>query len=62
MQLRQGAHVMRAMAFGMAHRAHEMRMGEPLHAVYTPRWNAFRGETNLELELADFRTGAMPVL
>jgi hypothetical protein len=25
--------------------------------LYTPRWNRFRGETNLEVEVLDFRAG-----
>ena len=28
---------------------------ERLDVVFTPTWNVFRGETNLELELHDFR-------
>jgi single-stranded-DNA-specific exonuclease len=57
LQLRAGAHVLRGMAFGMARREAELRMGEPIHAVYTPKWNSFRGETRLEIELLDFRLG-----
>ena len=53
---------MKAMAFGMAHRSNELRMGEPLHLLYTPRWNTFRGETKLELRVVDFATGAEPIL
>lgn len=56
-QLRSGAHVLRGMAFGMARRERELVMGAPIHAVYTPKWNNFRGETKLEIELIDFRTG-----
>jgi single-stranded-DNA-specific exonuclease len=62
LQLRRGAHVLKAVFFGAAARASELRMGEPVHAVGTPRWNVFRGERKLELELADFRTGARPAL
>jgi len=62
LQLRRGAHVMKAVFFGAASRAAELRMGEPVHAVGTPRWNVFRGERKLELELQDFRTGARPAL
>jgi hypothetical protein len=32
-------------------------MGQDIHAVYTPKWNHFRGETKLELELIDFCCG-----
>jgi len=60
LQLRSGAHVLRGMAFGMARREHELTMGTPIHAVYTPKWNHFRGETKLEIEVVDFRTGAAP--
>ena len=38
----------------MAHRSRELTMGVPIHAVYTPKWNSFRGQTNLELDLIDF--------
>ena len=62
LQLRQGETVRKAMAFGMGARADELAMGQPLHVVYTPRWNTFRGTTNLELTLADFRVGERPKL
>ena len=55
MTLRRGSQVLRAMAFRMGARAGEVAMGEPLDVVYTPRWNTFRGETKLELEVVDFR-------
>jgi single-stranded-DNA-specific exonuclease len=58
LRLRRGAHVLKAMFFGAGNRAGELRMGEPLSAVFTPRWNTFRGERTLEIELVDFRTGA----
>jgi len=61
-QLRCGAQVMRGMAFGMAARAGELGKGEDIHAVYSPKWNTFRGETKLEIELVDFRTGPRPAL
>ena len=53
--LRDGAHVLRAMAFRQGDRLGELSFGTPLDVVYSPRWNTFRGETNLELELLDFR-------
>ncbi|MFN0243185.1 MAG: single-stranded-DNA-specific exonuclease RecJ [Planctomycetota bacterium] len=62
LQLRQGAAVLRGMAFGMAKRASELKMGEPVHAAYSPKWNSFRGTTNLEIEVVDFRTGERPAL
>ncbi|MCY2960686.1 MAG: single-stranded-DNA-specific exonuclease RecJ [Planctomycetota bacterium] len=62
LQLRSGAHVLRGMAFGMARRESELAMGTPIHAVYTPKWNNFRGETKLEIEVLDFRTGPAPSL
>jgi single-stranded-DNA-specific exonuclease len=55
LRLRVGSHALRAMAFGMGARAEELTVGMPLDTVYTPRWNTFRGETNLELLLHDFR-------
>lgn len=57
LQLRSGAQVLRAMAFRMGARASELKPGTDIHAVYTPKWNHFRGETKLELELLDFRCG-----
>jgi single-stranded-DNA-specific exonuclease len=62
MRLRSGAHELKAMAFGQAHRAGELVLGTDVHAVYTPKWNTWRGETKLELEVLDFRTGARPEL
>ena len=56
LHLRRGDHVLKAMAFRLGPRAGELGMGAPLDAVYTPRWNTFRGETNLELVLHDFTT------
>jgi hypothetical protein len=49
--------LLRAMAFRMGARAGELRLGQDIQAVYTPKWNHFRGETKLELELVDFRCG-----
>jgi len=60
-QLRSGSQVLKGMAFGMASRAQELAKGEDIHAVYSPKWNTFRGETKLEIELFDFRTGPRPV-
>ena len=44
------------MAFGMGARIGELEMGKPIEVVYTPKWNTFRGQTNLELSIHDFRT------
>ena len=57
LRLRRGNHVMKAMAFGQGKRLGQLAVGRPIDVVYTPRWNTFRGETNLELELHDFRSG-----
>lgn len=62
LQLRQGETVRKAMAFGMGARIDELVMGQPLHVVYTPRWNTFRGKTNLEFTLTDFCVGQRPEL
>lgn len=51
---RRGPARFKVLAFGKGHRADELRMGQPLDLVYTPRWNTFRGETNLELIARDF--------
>lgn len=55
--LRSGANALRAVAFHMGARAPELRMGTDIQAVYHPKWNHFRGEVKLELELVDFRCG-----
>ncbi len=55
LRIRRDAHVLKALAFGKAARQDELAMGAPLSIVYTPRWNTFRGETNLELVIEDFR-------
>ena len=62
LDLRRGSRVLRAMFFGAGRRASELRMGEPLHVVHRPRWNDFRGERSLEIEVLDFRTGELPAL
>ncbi len=61
LDVRQGATVHKALAFGMGHRKSELAMGAPLHLAYTPRWNVWRGERTLELVLADFAVGDRPV-
>jgi single-stranded-DNA-specific exonuclease len=54
LHLRKGEHVLKSMAFGMAPRLAELQLGRPLDVVFTPKWNTFRGATNLEAELHDF--------
>ncbi|NOT32071.1 MAG: hypothetical protein HOP15_16615, partial [Planctomycetes bacterium] len=61
LHLRKGHHVLKALAFRAGPRLDELVLGQPIDAVFTPKWNTFRGATNLELELLDFRpaeTGA----
>ena len=57
LKVRRGTNVLRGMAWGMASRAGEVAMGEPLDVALTPRWNSFRGERSLELLVHDFRRG-----
>ncbi len=57
LSVRHGERVHKALAFGMARRVHELAMGEPIDLVYTPRWNWFRGQVNLELITLDFARG-----
>jgi len=61
-QLRRGPHVLKAMGFHQGARLAELTPATAIHAAYTPKWNTFRGATQLELELVDFRVGAEPVL
>ena len=58
LQLRQGTTVLKAMAFRMGDRAAELQLGSPLDVVFTPRWNTFRGATNLELLVQDIGVGS----
>ena len=62
LNLRDGERVHRAMAFGQGARLDELSMGAPVHVVYSPRWNTFRGATNLELLVHDFAVGERPAL
>ncbi|MEZ6004890.1 MAG: single-stranded-DNA-specific exonuclease RecJ [Planctomycetota bacterium] len=62
LQLRRGNTVLRAMFFGQGRRAEELAMGLPLHAVYTPRRNHFRGQSSLQLLLKDLHVGPTPPL
>ncbi|HEX6885435.1 MAG TPA: single-stranded-DNA-specific exonuclease RecJ [Planctomycetota bacterium] len=55
LRLRKGEHVLKALAFRAGARLSELSLGTPIDAVFTPKWNTFRGETSLELELLDFR-------
>ncbi len=55
LQLRDGTHAVRAMAFGQARRHAELALGSRLAVAYTPRWNTFRGTTSLELVVHDLR-------
>jgi single-stranded-DNA-specific exonuclease len=57
LHVRRGTAEFKAMAFGLGHRQSELREGTPIRLVYTPRWNTFRGRTNLELEAHDFCVG-----
>ena len=57
LRLRKGDHVLKGMAFGQADQAGPLQLGVPVRAAFTPRWNTFRGETNLELVIKDFRCG-----
>ena len=56
-ELRRGDHRLRAMGFRLGARLEEVPLGQEIDAVFSPRWNTFRGQTNLELTLHDFRTG-----
>jgi single-stranded-DNA-specific exonuclease len=55
LNVRRGERALKAMAFKMAFREPELKMGAPIDLVFSPRWNTFRGETNLEILVHDFR-------
>jgi len=57
LELRHGPRVFKAIGFRMGEREDELRAGVPVHVAYRPMWNTFRGRTNLELRLVDFRVG-----
>ncbi|MEM9799920.1 MAG: single-stranded-DNA-specific exonuclease RecJ [Planctomycetota bacterium] len=54
LQVRSGATVHKAVAFGFAKREHELRMSRPIDLVFTPRLNHWRGRTEIQLVVADF--------
>ncbi|MCA9000942.1 MAG: single-stranded-DNA-specific exonuclease RecJ [Planctomycetes bacterium] len=56
-QVRQGNVVHKALFFGAGARASELAPARPVHLVYTPRWNTFRGETSLQLVVKDMHCG-----
>ena len=58
LQLRRGSQVLKALGFGQAARIGELAMGRGIVVAYTPVWNTFRGETNLEHRLLDFQLRA----
>ncbi len=60
LKVRQGSVVHKALFFGAGARAQELVMGRPLHLVYTPRWNTFRGQTSLQLLIKDMHCGDSP--
>ena len=62
LHVRRGVKTFKAMAFGQGHRAGELALGRPLHLAYTPRWNTFRGTTQLELVVEDFQVEQLDVL
>ena len=55
LQVRSGTTVLKALAFGMASREHELRMSRPVDLVFTPRLSHWRGRTQVELIVADFQ-------
>ena len=55
LQVRSGTTVLKALAFGMANREHELRMSRPVDLVFTPRLSHWRGRTQVELIVADFQ-------
>ena len=62
LKVRRGERALKAVAFGMASRASELAMGQPLHLVHTPRWNVFNGSKTVELLVHDLCTGAVPAV
>ncbi len=60
LQVRRGEQVHRAMFFGQGARADELVMGAPVHLVYTPRRNTFRGQTTLQLLVKELHVGQDP--
>ncbi len=59
LRMRKGNHVLKGMAFRAAARIDELTLGKPIDAVFTPRWNTFRGETSLERGLEGMTRGTL---
>jgi single-stranded-DNA-specific exonuclease len=62
LKLRDGDAVLKGMAFFQGGRIAELQQGADLHVVFTPTWNEFRGQRNLEVRILDFAVGARPQL
>jgi single-stranded-DNA-specific exonuclease len=61
MRLRSGDAVFKAKAFGLAERMGELAPGVPIHALWRPDRNTFRGTTTIEMTIEDFAVGADPL-
>ena len=58
-RVKQGATVLKAIAFGMGERAEElMSAGGACCLAFTPKVNEWQGRRNIDLEVADFQAGA----
>jgi len=58
----QGATTLRAVAWGLAERADELAAAGRCCLAFVPRINEWNGYSSVEIEVADFQTGAAPRL
>lgn len=62
LKLRDGDALLKGMAFFQGERIADLQPGVDLHVVFTPTWNEFRGQRNLEVRILDFAVGDRPRL
>jgi single-stranded-DNA-specific exonuclease len=60
-RLRSGDAVFKAKAFGLAERMGELAPGTPIHVLWRPDRNTFRGTTTIEMTIEDFAVGVDPL-
>ena len=60
--LRSGDAVVKAKGWGLGPRMRELVPGTPIHVLWKPDRNTFRGTTNNEMTIEDFAVGEAPVV
>jgi single-stranded-DNA-specific exonuclease len=62
LRFRSGDTVVKAKAFNMAERVQELTPGTPIHVLWKPDRNTFRGITANEMTIEDFAVGEAPLV